>query len=209
MPPVVATSKYYLISIFREDIFMLATTTGETQPLLVIEFLHRVFEIFEDYFGTVEETTIKENFATVYQLLEEMMDFGYPLTTEPNALKAMIKPNSVLSRLASGVSGRQLLLVPLVLSYPLPLVPLVFLLIPFPWCPWSCLIPSIARRYIECFGCAPRWDNIEYALEKNRCSIFRSIMFSPCRDLFSHLIPPHCTSSMLHLSHRRSEVCSK
>ena len=105
MPPVVATSKYYLISIFRDDVFLMVTSTGETQPLLAIEFLHRVFDIFEEYFGTVEESTIKENFATVYQLLEEMMDYGYPLTTEPNALKAMIKPASVISRLTSAATG--------------------------------------------------------------------------------------------------------
>ena len=105
MPPVVATSKYYLISIYRDDVFLMVTSTGETQPLLAIEFLHRVFDIFEEYFGTVEESTIKENFATVYQLLEEMMDYGYPLTTEPNALKAMIKPASVISRLTSAATG--------------------------------------------------------------------------------------------------------
>jgi AP-3 complex subunit mu len=105
MPPVVATSKYYLISIYRDDIFLLVTSLGETQPLLAIEFLHLVFDILEEYFGTVEETTIKENFATVYQLLEEMMDYGYPLTTEPNALKAMIKPSSVISRIAAAATG--------------------------------------------------------------------------------------------------------
>ncbi len=34
------------------------------------------------------------------------MDYGYPLTTEPNALKAMIKPAaSVISRLTSAVSN--------------------------------------------------------------------------------------------------------
>lgn len=78
---------------------MLASTTRETSPLLIIEFLHRVFEIFEEYFGTVEESTIKDNFSLVYQLLEEMMDFGYPLTTEPNALKAMIKPPSIMNKI--------------------------------------------------------------------------------------------------------------
>ena len=73
MPPVVVTSKYYLISALREGNFLLATTTGETPPLVAIEFLHRVFDIFAEYFGDVEETTIKENFATCYQLLEEMV----------------------------------------------------------------------------------------------------------------------------------------
>ena len=83
----------------------MATTTVETSPLLVIEFLHRVFDIFEEYFGLVDESTIKDNFASVYQLLEEMMDYGYPLTTEPNALKAMIKPSSVISRITSAAMG--------------------------------------------------------------------------------------------------------
>lgn len=105
MPPIVATSKYYLVSIYREDVFLLATTTRETAPLTIIEFLHRVFEILEEYFGSVEEDTIKDNFSTVYQLLEEMMDYGYPLTTEPNALKAMIKPPSVISRITAATVG--------------------------------------------------------------------------------------------------------
>ena len=83
--------------------FFLGTTTVETNPLGVIEFLHRMFDTFENYFGEVSESNIKDNFSTVYQLLEEMMDFGYALTTEPNALKLMIKPPSVLARVASAL----------------------------------------------------------------------------------------------------------
>ena len=101
VPPVLATSKYYLVSIYRSDVFLMATTTGETKPLLILEFLHRVFEIFEEYFDSVDEASVKDNFSTCYQLLEEMMDYGFPLTTEPNALKAMIQPPSVMSRLAN------------------------------------------------------------------------------------------------------------
>lgn len=105
MPPVISTSKYYLISALRENNFLLATTTAETPPMVALEFLHRVFDIFAEYFGDVEETTIKENFATVYQLLEEMMDYGYPLTTEQNALMAMIKPPNFLSRFTTSSSN--------------------------------------------------------------------------------------------------------
>ena len=34
------------------------------------------------------------------------MDFGYPLTTEPNALKSMITPPSVISRLTAAATGK-------------------------------------------------------------------------------------------------------
>lgn len=73
----------------------------------VIEFLHRVIEIMGDYFGgNVDEGAIKESFSLVYQLLEEMMDNGHPLTTEPNALKAMIQPPTTFVRLVNATTGK-------------------------------------------------------------------------------------------------------
>lgn len=94
-----------MISVYRENLFLLAITTRETPPLLIIEFLHRVYEIFEEYFHSLDENTIKDNFSMIYQLLEEMIDYGYPLTTEPNALKVMIQPPSILNRLTSATMG--------------------------------------------------------------------------------------------------------
>jgi AP-3 complex subunit mu len=73
---------------------------------MTLEFLHRIFDIFIEYFENIDESTIKENFTTVYQLLEEMMDYGYPLTTEPNALKAMIQPPSMLGRITNAATGK-------------------------------------------------------------------------------------------------------
>ncbi|CAI5714363.1 unnamed protein product [Hyaloperonospora brassicae] len=106
VPPIITTSKYYLVSTFRDDLFVLAVVTNEVSPLFVIEFLHRVLAVFRDYFGNFDENAIKDNFSTVYQLLEEMLDNGYPLTTEPNALKAMVAPPSTANRIAAMVSGK-------------------------------------------------------------------------------------------------------
>lgn len=90
----------YLISILRDGLSYLAVCPAEVSPLLVLEFLGRVHGIFVEYFGPVaDESSIKDNFSTVYQLLEEMIDYGWPLTVEPNALKAMIRPPTVMSKL--------------------------------------------------------------------------------------------------------------
>lgn len=107
MPPIVTHSKYYLISIYRSNIFLLATTIRETSPLMIIEYLHRVFEILEEYFGNnlEDENIIKENFSLIYQLLEEMMDYGNPLTMEPNTLKEMIAPPNILTRITNATIG--------------------------------------------------------------------------------------------------------
>lgn len=106
MPPIICASKYFLISIFIDGYFLLAVTSNESAPLLVIELLHRIYGTFQQYFGTIDEGTIKDHFCTVYQLLEEMVDYGYALTTEPNALKAMIEPPTVMSMLTHFSTGK-------------------------------------------------------------------------------------------------------
>jgi len=90
----------YVISILRDGLSYLAVCPAEVSPLLILELLHRMADTFVDYFGPpADESSIKENFSTVYQLLEEMVDYGWPLTTEANALKAMIRPPTALSKL--------------------------------------------------------------------------------------------------------------
>jgi AP-3 complex subunit mu len=90
----------YVISILRDGLSYLAVCPAEVSPLLILEFLHRMADILVDYFGSpADESSIKENFSTVYQLLEEMIDYGWPLTTELNSLKAMIRPPTVMSKL--------------------------------------------------------------------------------------------------------------
>lgn len=94
----------YIISILRDGLSYLAVLPAEVGPLMILEFLHRVADTFVDYFGSpADESAVKENFSTVYQLLEEMVDYGWPLTTEPNALKAMIRPPSIMSKISSAV----------------------------------------------------------------------------------------------------------
>jgi AP-3 complex subunit mu len=105
IPPILNTAKYYLFNIHRNNIFFMATATNDVQPLWGIEFLHRVYDIFQEYFTTVDESTLKENFSTVYQVLEEMLDHGYAMTTEPNSLKMMIPPPTMLGKIQSAVGG--------------------------------------------------------------------------------------------------------
>ncbi len=34
----------------------------------MIEFLHRIMDVFEDYFGECTETSLKDNFVIVYEV---------------------------------------------------------------------------------------------------------------------------------------------
>lgn len=42
----------------------------------------------------------------VYELLDEMLDNGFPLATESNILKELIKPPNILRTIANTVTGK-------------------------------------------------------------------------------------------------------
>ncbi|CAG6017375.1 unnamed protein product [Menidia menidia] len=129
VPPVLQTPHHYLISIYRGKLFFLSVIQSEVPPLFVIEFLHRVADTFQlmfckvlcaqlieeqlghswlkgiDYFGECSEGVIKENLVIVYELLEEMLDNGFPLATESNVLKEMIRPPTILRSVVNTLTG--------------------------------------------------------------------------------------------------------
>lgn len=106
IPPVIATPHHYLINIYRNQLYFVAVVTTEVSPLFVVEFLHRVFDTFEDYFAECTESTIKEHYVIVYELLDEMLDNGFPLAVESNVLKELIKPPNLLRTITDTVTGK-------------------------------------------------------------------------------------------------------
>uniref|UniRef100_A0A3B4BG86 MHD domain-containing protein n=1 Tax=Periophthalmus magnuspinnatus TaxID=409849 RepID=A0A3B4BG86_9GOBI len=105
VPPVLQTPHHYLISVYRGKIFLLSVIQSEVPPLFVIEFLHRVADTIQDYFGECSENVIKDNLVIVYELLEEMLDNGFPLATESNVLKEMIRPPNILRSVVNTLTG--------------------------------------------------------------------------------------------------------
>ncbi|KAJ7638440.1 Mu homology domain-containing protein [Roridomyces roridus] len=82
------------------DIRILAPVSGDVDPLFAFAFLQTFIDILREYFGTISAATLKDNFDVVYQLLEETLDSGgHPLTTSPNALRDIVLPPSLLSKL--------------------------------------------------------------------------------------------------------------
>ncbi|VDN50526.1 unnamed protein product [Dracunculus medinensis] len=106
VPPVISTPHHYLISVYHNQLFFLAVTTAETSPLMVIEFLHRIIGTFTEYFDECSNNSIKENCVIFFELLDEMLDNGFPLATELNILQELIKPPNFLRTIANQVIGR-------------------------------------------------------------------------------------------------------
>jgi len=93
--PIITSSKWYFIHVQRNKLFFLAIVQTETPPLLVLEFLQTLLEVFSQYMSEINEDSIKDKFVIVYQLLDEMLDDGFPFTTYPNILTEMINNSNL------------------------------------------------------------------------------------------------------------------
>ncbi|KAK7278035.1 hypothetical protein RJT34_23057 [Clitoria ternatea] len=103
--PVIASPTHYIFQVSRQGVTFLGCTQVEMPPLMAIEFLCRVADVLNEYFGGLNEDLIKDNFVIVYELLDEMIDNGSPLTTEPNILLEMISRPNIVSKALSVVTG--------------------------------------------------------------------------------------------------------
>lgn len=80
---------------------------------LVFEYCYRLISIAKSYFGKVDEESVKNNFALIYELIDgvyrptwivgslirapEIIDFGYPQNSEADTLKTYITTESIVS----------------------------------------------------------------------------------------------------------------
>ncbi|RAL68780.1 hypothetical protein DID88_007471 [Monilinia fructigena] len=81
----------------HENIYLVAITKSNANAALVFEFLYRLIALGKGYFAKFDEEAVKNNFVLVYELLDEILDFGYPQNTETDTLKMYITTEGVKS----------------------------------------------------------------------------------------------------------------
>ncbi|KAM8835487.1 AP-4 complex subunit mu-1 isoform 3-T3 [Synchiropus picturatus] len=98
-PPVVMSHKsLHFVHVRQAGLYWVATTTAESSPFTIIEFLNRLAALVRDYCGCLTEKSVQMNFALIYELLDEIVDFGYIQTTSSDMLKNFIQTEAVSSR---------------------------------------------------------------------------------------------------------------
>jgi len=67
-----------------------STAYTSTNAALVFTFLYKIVSIFTEYFRELEEESIRDNFVLIYELLDEVCDWGLPQTTDTKILQEYI-----------------------------------------------------------------------------------------------------------------------
>lgn len=88
--PVTNIARISFFHIKRGNIWIAAATRQNVNATLVFEFLNKMVNVMSNYFGKLNEENVKNNFVLIYELLDEILDFGYPQSTDTGILKPFI-----------------------------------------------------------------------------------------------------------------------
>ncbi|KAJ6313418.1 hypothetical protein OIU77_014844 [Salix suchowensis] len=75
--PVVYDNGVSYMYIQHSNVYLMTASRQNCNAASLLSFLHRVVDVFKHYFEELEEESLRDNFVVVYELLDEMMDFGW------------------------------------------------------------------------------------------------------------------------------------
>ena len=74
----------------HNNLYLCAVTVKNSNVALLLTFLYKLASVFKDYFGNLEEESIRDNFVIIYELMDETMDHGLPQSVDSTILKSFI-----------------------------------------------------------------------------------------------------------------------
>lgn len=90
LTPILDTPDCTFAFIKTSNLYLVSVTKKNANIMLVFVLLHKIVQVFTEYFKEMEEESIKDNFVIIYELLDELVDYGCPQTTDSKILQEYI-----------------------------------------------------------------------------------------------------------------------
>jgi len=88
--PVFIVDGVTYICVRKNGIFFLATSVFNVSPSFVIELLTQLTKVCKDYIGVLSEESLRKNFTLIYELVDEILDYGHPQCASTAELQACV-----------------------------------------------------------------------------------------------------------------------
>jgi AP-2 complex subunit mu-1 len=89
--PIICLDGVSFIHTTFNDITLVATSKGNINAALIMQFLYSLVTMCKSYFNNeFTEDAVRKNFALIYELRDEVMDHGFPQILDPDLLKLYI-----------------------------------------------------------------------------------------------------------------------
>lgn len=90
IPPIFNIDGINFIHRKTEYLFFVISTLDNFPPNYYLEIIERLMKGIEDLIGDLTEESIRKNFVLIYEIIDEMFDFGYPQLTDTEQVKEFV-----------------------------------------------------------------------------------------------------------------------
>ena len=83
------------ISLNKGGIYFVFTTESVVSSVWAVDLLTKLVKVLKDFCGVLSEESLRRNFILIYELIDEVIDSGYPQSTSPEVLKLSVFSDAI------------------------------------------------------------------------------------------------------------------
>ena len=96
-PPIFNEEGINFIYLKRSNLYFTIATLENGSPNFYIEILDKLMRVIKDHCGEFTEESIKKNFVLIYEIIDEMIDFGFPQLSTTEQVKQFVFNEPIVS----------------------------------------------------------------------------------------------------------------
>ena len=90
LPPAISLEGINFLHLKKGGLYLLVTTIRNASPSYVFDLLTNLAKMIKDYCGVLSEESIRKNFVLVYEIVDEVIDYGYAQSISTEQLRPYI-----------------------------------------------------------------------------------------------------------------------
>ena len=88
--PIFEIDGLYYVAVNKSGIYFVFTTESLLSPVWAVDLLTKLVKVLKDFCGVLSEESLRRNFILAYELIDEVIDSGYPQSTASEILKLSV-----------------------------------------------------------------------------------------------------------------------
>ena len=89
-PPIFNEEGVNFIFLKKNEVYIVIATLDNESPLYYISILNTLLKVIKDECGIFSEESLRKNYLLIYEIIDEMIDFGYPQLSSTEEIKSFV-----------------------------------------------------------------------------------------------------------------------
>jgi AP-4 complex subunit mu-1 len=89
-PPIFNEEGVNFIFLKKNEVYIVIATLDNESPLYYFSILNTLLKVIKDECGIFSEESLRKNYLLIYEIIDEMIDFGYPQLSSTEEIKSFV-----------------------------------------------------------------------------------------------------------------------